>query len=65
VSYKNQFVTYKGPTHAYVDKVLLSSNDTDKALVKLLMRSTRRPGTVITHPPTRARSVYADPSQGA
>jgi DNA-directed RNA polymerase III subunit RPC2 len=34
---------YKGPEHAYVDKVLLTSNENDHFLIKVLMRSTRRP----------------------
>jgi len=34
---------YKGPKFAYVDRVLLTSNDHDHFLIKVLMRSTRRP----------------------
>jgi DNA-directed RNA polymerase III subunit RPC2 len=36
-------MSYKGAEHAYVDKVLLTSNENDHFLVKVLMRSTRRP----------------------
>jgi DNA-directed RNA polymerase III subunit RPC2 len=41
--YRPQAVSYKGAEHAYVDKVLLTSNENDHFLVKVLMRSTRRP----------------------
>lgn len=36
-------MNYKGAEHAYVDKVLLTSNENDHFLVKVLIRSTRRP----------------------
>lgn len=42
-AYRPQAMTYKGAEHAYVDKVLLTSNENDHFLVKVLMRSTRRP----------------------
>lgn len=41
--YRPAALSYKGPQYAYVDKVLLSSNENDTLLVKVLMRSTRRP----------------------
>lgn len=36
-------VGYKGPTEAIVDKVLLTSNEYDHFLIKVLMRKTRSP----------------------
>ena len=36
-------MTYKAPCFGYVDKVLLTSNGENQFLVKVLMRSTRRP----------------------
>jgi DNA-directed RNA polymerase beta subunit len=36
-------MSYKGPTHAYIDKVLLTSSAEDHCLIKVLFRSTRRP----------------------
>ena len=42
-SYRPFAVTYKGPESVYVDKVLLTSNDHDDFLIKVLLRSTRRP----------------------
>lgn len=41
--YRPQAMTYRGAEHAYVDKVLLTSNENDHFLIKVLMRSTRRP----------------------
>jgi len=41
--YRGQAVTYRGAEHAYIDKVLLTSNENDHFLVKVLLRSTRRP----------------------
>lgn len=41
--YRTQSVNYKGAEHAYVDKVLLTSNENDHFIVKVLIRSTRRP----------------------
>lgn len=42
-AYKNTPLIYKGPTYAYVGKVLLTSNEYDHLQIKILMRSTRRP----------------------
>eukprot|EP00823_Brevimastigomonas_motovehiculus_P002333 TRINITY_DN1442_c2_g1_i4.p1 TRINITY_DN1442_c2_g1~~TRINITY_DN1442_c2_g1_i4.p1 ORF type:complete len:943 (-),score=282.46 TRINITY_DN1442_c2_g1_i4:57-2885(-) len=36
-------LTYKGPIPAYAEKVLLTSNENDHFLLKVLMRTTRRP----------------------
>eukprot|EP01132_Coremiostelium_polycephalum_P001511 gene1511-1903_t len=41
--YKSSYVGYKYDNPAFVDKVLLTNGDDDQLLVKLLMRSTRRP----------------------
>eukprot|EP00123_Amoebidium_parasiticum_P016330 comp23392_c4_seq1/m.38764 comp23392_c4_seq1/g.38764 ORF comp23392_c4_seq1/g.38764 comp23392_c4_seq1/m.38764 type:complete len:1167 (-) comp23392_c4_seq1:231-3731(-) len=41
--YKPCPMVYKGAQGAYVDKVLLTSNGEDHFLIKMLMRSTRRP----------------------
>ncbi len=41
--YRPQPLSYKGPKFAYVDKVLITSNENDHFIVKVLMRSTRRP----------------------
>ncbi|KAL6041665.1 DNA-directed RNA polymerase III subunit RPC2 [Balamuthia mandrillaris] len=35
--------SYKGAAHAYIDKVLLTSNTEDHFIIKVLFRSTRRP----------------------
>lgn len=43
ITYKDQPVAYKGPTDAYVEKVMVSGNHDDATLIKVLMRSTRRP----------------------
>lgn len=42
-SYSPQPVTYKAPTDAVVDKVLVTSNDYDHVLTKVMIRQTRRP----------------------
>ncbi len=38
-------MTYKGPDHhdTYIDKVMVSTSQDDNTLVKILVRSTRRP----------------------
>ena len=41
--YKSVPITYKGPAPSYVDKVLITSNENDHFLVKVLLRQTRRP----------------------
>jgi DNA-directed RNA polymerase III subunit RPC2 len=41
--YKSVPLTYKGPAPSYVDKVLITSNENDHFLVKVLLRQTRRP----------------------
>jgi len=35
---------YRNPVESYVEKVMISSNNDDAFLIKLLMRQTRRPG---------------------
>eukprot|EP00741_Cyanophora_paradoxa_P012669 tig00020614_g12240.t1 len=42
-AYKPQQMTYKGSVDAVVDKVLVTSNEEEHALIKVLVRSTRRP----------------------
>ena len=42
-AYRPFAVSYKGPEPVYVDKVLLTSNEHDDFLLKVLLRSTRRP----------------------
>lgn len=41
--YKEVPVTYKGSVPSYVEKVMVSSNNEDASLIKLLLRQTRRP----------------------
>ncbi|KAF0991447.1 hypothetical protein HZS_6138, partial [Henneguya salminicola] len=43
VEHKDSPLCYKAPIPAYVDKVLLTSNQEDPCLIKVLMRQTRRP----------------------
>jgi DNA-directed RNA polymerase III subunit RPC2 len=42
-SYKPQPCTYKAPESSVVDRVLLSANETDQFLVKVMVRQCRRP----------------------
>jgi DNA-directed RNA polymerase III subunit RPC2 len=42
-AFRSSPMSYKGPTHAYIDKVLLTSSAEDHCLIKVLFRSTRRP----------------------
>ncbi|ELR20086.1 DNAdirected RNA polymerase, beta subunit [Acanthamoeba castellanii str. Neff] len=42
-AFRGSPMSYKGPTHAYIDKVLLTSSAEDHCLIKVLFRSTRRP----------------------
>ena len=42
-SYKDCPISYKGPTDAYVEKVLITSNTEESYLIKMLLRTTRRP----------------------
>eukprot|EP01133_Synstelium_polycarpum_P012922 gene12922-15179_t len=42
-AYKAAYTAYKYENPAFVDKVMLTTGDDDQLLVKLLMRSTRRP----------------------
>lgn len=37
------FVSYKGATDSYIEKVMISSNAEDAFLIKILLRQTRRP----------------------
>ncbi|KAK9461659.1 uncharacterized protein V1516DRAFT_672612 [Lipomyces oligophaga] len=41
--YKDTPVVYKGPEPSYIDKVLLTSSESEQPLVKVLLRQTRRP----------------------
>lgn len=41
--YKDVPICYKGSVPSYVEKVMVSSNDEDAFLIKLLLRQTRRP----------------------
>ncbi|XP_039299777.1 DNA-directed RNA polymerase III subunit RPC2 [Nilaparvata lugens] len=41
--YKEVPITYKGAVPSYVEKVMMSSNNEDAFLIKLLLRQTRRP----------------------
>ncbi|KAK9477961.1 hypothetical protein V1514DRAFT_352795 [Lipomyces japonicus] len=41
--YKDSPVTYKAPEPSYIDKVMLSSSESEQPLVKVLLRQTRRP----------------------
>ncbi|OZJ06689.1 DNA-directed RNA polymerase III subunit RPC2 [Bifiguratus adelaidae] len=43
ISWKHTPMTYKSPEKGYVDKVLLSTTESDYTLIKVLMRQTRRP----------------------
>lgn len=43
VNYRPSPLTYKSPMHGYIDKVLLTSGETNSTLIKVLMRQTRRP----------------------
>jgi len=42
-NYISRPVRYKSPSHGHVDQVIITSNNTDHFMVKILMRSTRRP----------------------
>ena len=42
-SYKDCPVSFKGSTDAYIEKVLITSNTEEAYLIKMLLRSTRRP----------------------
>lgn len=41
--FKDAPITYKGATDCYVEKVLITSNTEESYLIKMLLRSTRRP----------------------
>lgn len=41
--YRDTPNTFKGPTDAYAEKVMVTSNTDDSMLIKVLLRSTRRP----------------------
>ena len=42
-TYKDTPMSYKGPLDTYVERVLITSNADDSYLIKMLMRTTRRP----------------------
>ena len=41
--YKDCPMSFKGPTDAYIERVLITSNAEESYLIKMLLRSTRRP----------------------
>ncbi|KAJ8870686.1 hypothetical protein PR048_029710 [Dryococelus australis] len=41
--YREVPVSYKGPVPSYIEKVMVSSNNEDAFIIKLLLRQTRRP----------------------
>ncbi|KAK9468485.1 hypothetical protein V1512DRAFT_106102 [Lipomyces arxii] len=41
--YKDSPVVYKAPEPSYIDKVLLTSSESEQPLIKVLLRQTRRP----------------------
>ena len=43
ITYQQQPLTFKGPNPVVADKVLLTCNDSDHVLVKVMLRETRRP----------------------
>ena len=43
VDYKDTPLSYKGPTECCMEKVLITSNTEESFLIKMLLRSTRRP----------------------
>lgn len=43
VEYRETPMTYKAPEPSYIDKVMLSTNEKDLPLIKVLLRQTRRP----------------------
>lgn len=42
-NYKDTPMSYKGPIDSYIERVLITSNAEDSYLIKMLMRTTRRP----------------------
>jgi DNA-directed RNA polymerase III subunit RPC2 len=42
-SYRNHAMVYKAPEQSYIDKVMLSSSESEQPLIKVLLRQTRRP----------------------
>lgn len=43
VEYRETPVTYKAPESSYIDKVMLSTSESEQPLIKVLLRQTRRP----------------------
>lgn len=43
ISWKATPMSYRTPVHGYVDKVLLTTTESDQTLIKVLVRQTRRP----------------------
>jgi DNA-directed RNA polymerase III subunit RPC2 len=41
--FKSQSCSYKAPAPSVVDRVLLTANETDQFLVKVMVRQSRRP----------------------
>ena len=42
-TYHDTPITYKGPINSYIEKVLITSNAEESYLIKILLRTTRRP----------------------
>ncbi|KAJ1854143.1 DNA-directed RNA polymerase III complex subunit Rpc2, partial [Coemansia sp. RSA 2703] len=43
IEYRPTPMTFKYPDHGYVDKVMITTSETDQTLIKFLLRQTRRP----------------------
>ncbi|KAJ2411407.1 DNA-directed RNA polymerase III complex subunit Rpc2, partial [Coemansia sp. RSA 2530] len=43
VLYRPTPLTFKYPDHGYIDKVMITTSETDQTLIKFLLRQTRRP----------------------
>ncbi|KAJ2636153.1 DNA-directed RNA polymerase III complex subunit Rpc2 [Coemansia sp. RSA 1286] len=43
VEYRSTPLTFKYPDHGYVDKVMITTSESDQTLIKFLLRQTRRP----------------------
>lgn len=43
VEYKNTPIGYRNEEPSYIEKVLISTNEEDSTLIKVLLRQTRRP----------------------
>ena len=43
VEYKSSSISYRGAAESYVDKVLITSNENEQHLIKIMLRQVRRP----------------------